>query len=68
MTPPNYDQWRLDTGEKTSPLVAYCICGCNEEIYHGQVVWTTVDGYVLVSHFYDYAIKEFKAKQVYAEG
>jgi hypothetical protein len=68
MTPPKYDNWRLDTGEKSPPLVCKCICGCNEDIYRGEMAWATINGLVIEDHFDDYIKKELEAKQIYVEG
>jgi hypothetical protein len=58
----------LDTGEKTSPVIAKCICGCEEEIYRGEVVWATINGLVIEDHWSEFVVKELRAKQIYARG
>jgi hypothetical protein len=68
MTPPKYDNWRTDTGEKSSLVVCKCICGCEEDIYRGEMTWATINGLVIEDHFEDYVKKELEAKQIYARG
>lgn len=62
-----YDNWKLDNGDKSIPIVGYCLC-CDEEVCEGDSIMITPDGWVLKDHFEDYLKTEFDIVEGYAKG
>jgi hypothetical protein len=60
-----YDSWKLSE-PKEAERVGLCMC-CGEEIYDGDDIYATDDGWIHVDHFLDYCKEILRARRTTAE-
>lgn len=65
MTIPNYDSWKLSSGQDDEIVVCNCL-ECDGEIYDGEEAIAVDDGLVHEECFEGYAFKQLGAVNVYA--